>query len=115
MNTTAKRESAALSLRLPIGLDPLLIEGLIEGLLSLLKGCDPTPEAAAKRLALPVAPWWDLFGWTMQAWERRVKAAVAQAWKGPRIVLPEVQDAVLERLRKGVSAPTLAGLYGRQG
>ena len=113
MNVTAKRESAALTLHLPIGLDPLLIEGLIGELLALLQGCfeDPTPEA----LESLREPSYGAFGLRRYFWRERVKKAVATAWKGPRIVLPEVQDAVLERLRKGVSESTLAGLYGRQG
>lgn len=113
MNTTAKRESAALGLRLPVGLDPILVESLIGELLSLLRGCFPDPTPGA--LDTLREPSYGLFGLRRLWWRDRVKRAVAQAWRGPRAVLPEVQDAVLERLRAGVSAATLAGLYGRQG
>ena len=111
MNATAKRESAAIAIKLN-GVDPLIVDSLIEGLMYLLRQChaDPTPEAAA-RIVEP--PWWRPF--KRAEWRIEVAGAVAKKWTGPRGMLPAVQAAVLERLRRGVSAPTLAGLYGRQG
>ncbi len=113
MNTTAKRESAALSVRLPVALDPVLIDTLISGLLELLRGCyeDPTPEA----LDAVREPSYGAFGIRRYLWRERVKRAVASSWKGPKELLPSVQDAVLVRLRAGVSGTTLTGLYGRPG
>lgn len=111
MNATAQRESAALALRLPVGVSPVDIQALIGELLGLLARCfpDPSPDAAASLRE----PSFGVFGIRRLWWRDRVRRAVASSWRGPRAVLPEVQDAVLDRLRAGVSESTLAGLYGR--
>lgn len=110
MNTTVQRESAALSLRMPVGIDPQLVADLIGELLSLLQGCfpDPTPDAVA-RLAEPP---YGLVGFRQWLWERDIRKAVARAWNGPTAMLPAAQQAVIGRLRAGVSVETLRSAYG---
>ncbi len=85
---------------------------LISALVQSLMGCFPTPVGGQAFLREPP---FGLMGFRQQMWRRRINAAVAKHWKGDPASLPDVQRAVLGRIRAGVAVTTVGRLYVARG
>ena len=92
----------------PIGLIIVVVQALLQA----LAVCYPMPTAAHVFLQEPP---YGLAGFRQRAWRKRIAGAVAEHWKGDPTALPDVQAAVLARVRAGVSLTTVKRAYAGLG
>jgi hypothetical protein len=88
-----------------------LIVAILQALTIVLQGCQPTPAGGAAWLKEPTG--W--FGLPRRRWEARIRRAVADKWDGPPAGLPDLQTAVLARIRAGVYPGLIGRLYAEAG
>lgn len=86
---------------------PLII-AVLQAAVQILVACQPTPAGGYEWLREPP---YGLAGFRRRAWARRIRDAVGRSWAGPPEQLADVQDAVLTRLRAGVSLETVRRVY----